>query len=148
MTKISSITLYVNDRYLAKLTAESNPNLNFLRDKLEFTIEKIDSFGNFDFYESYPNKQYRIGLLQANVKLKIEIEIDAENREFSIKGRAIGLEFLGDFADYSSSMDKYKLRQAILESLNNQHSSFYYLIDGEVEFVEDDWMKEGIKDAL
>lgn len=148
MTKVDSIMLYVNNRYLAKLTAENNPNLNFLRDKLEFTIEKIDSFGNFDFYESYPNKQYRIGLLQANVKLKIEIEIDTKNREFSIKGRAIGLEFLGDFADYSSSMDKYKLRQAILDSINDPFSSFYYLIDGEVEFVDDDWMKEGIKDEL
>lgn len=145
MTKVNSITLYVNDRYLAKLTAENNQNLN---DNLKFTIEKIDSFGNFDFYESYPNEQYRIGLLQANVKLKIEIEIDAENREFSIKGRAIGLEFLGDFADYSSSTDKYKLRQAILDSINDPFSSFYYLIDGEVEFVDDDWAKEGIKDGI
>lgn len=138
MAKVNSITLYVNDRYLAKLTAENNPNLDFLRDKLEFTIDKIDSFGNFDFYESYPNNQYRIGLLQANVKLKIEIEIDAKNREFSIKGRAISLEFLGDFADYSSSMSKSKLRKAIIDSINNRHSSFYYDIDGEVEFVEDD----------
>ena len=134
MTKVNSITLYVDDRYLAKLTAENNPNLDFLRYKLEFTIDKIDSFGNFDFYESYPNNQYRIGLLQANVKLKI----DAKNREFSIKGRAISLEFLGDFADYSSSMSKSKLRKAIIDSINNRHSSFYYDIDGEVEFVEDD----------
>lgn len=145
MTKVNSITLYVNDRHLAKLTAENNPDLN---DNLEFVIEKIDSFGNFDLYESYPNNQYRISLLQANVKLKIEIEIDAENREFSIKGRAIGLEFLGDFADYSSSTDKYKLRQAILDSINDPFSSFYYLIDGEVEFVDDDWAKEGIKDGI
>lgn len=145
MTKVNSITLYANNRYLAKLTAENNPNLN---NKLEFVIEKIDSFGNFDLLESCPNEQHRIGLLQASVKLKIEIEIDAKNREFSIKGRAIGLEFLGDFADYSSSTDKYKLRQAILDHINNPFSSFYYLIDGDVEFVEDDWMKEGIKDAI
>lgn len=145
MTKVNSIILYTNNRYLARLTAENNPNLN---NKLEFVIEKIDSFGNFDLLESCPNEQHRIGLLQASVKLKIEIEIDAKNREFSIKGRAIGLEFLGDFADYSSSTDKYKLRQAILDHINNPFSSFYYLIDGDVEFVEDDWMKEGIKDAI
>lgn len=148
MTKVDSITLYVNDRYLAKLTAENNPNLSLQSGHLEFTIEKIDSFGNFDFYESYPNKQYRISLLQASVKLKIEIEINAKNREFSIKGRATGLEFLGDFADYSSSMDKYKLRQAILDSINDPFSSFYYLIDGDVEFADDGWMKEGIKDEI
>lgn len=146
MTKVDRIILYVNKCYLASLTAENNPNLD--SKKLEFTIDKIDSFGNFDLLESCPNEQHRIGLLQASVKLKIEIEIDAKNREFSIKGRAIGLEFLGDFADYSSSTDKYKLRQAILDHINNPFSSFYYLIDGDVEFVEDDWMKEGIKDAI
>ena len=148
MAKVNSITLYVNDRYLAKLTAENNPNLDFLRDKLEFTIDKIDSFGNFDFYESYPNNQYRIGLLQANVKLKIEIEIDAKNREFSVKGRAISLEFLGDIADYNSPMDMYHLNRAIIRSINDPNSSFYYDIKAEVEFVDDDWMKEGIKDEL
>lgn len=146
MAKVDRIILYVNKRYLASLTAENNLNLN--SKKLEFTIDKIDSFGNFDLLESCPNDQYRIGLLQASVKLKIEIKIDAENREFSIKGRATGLEFLDDFADYSSSADKYKLRQAILDHINNPFSSFYYLIDGDVEFAEDDWMKEGIKDAI
>ena len=138
MTKINSITLYVNDRYLAKLTAESNPNLNFLRDKLEFTIEKIDSFGNFDFYESYPNKQYRIGLLEAKVTLEIKLDIDVENRKFQIKGRAKSIELLGDIEIFNDKMDTYKLRSAILESLNNLHSSFYYDIDAEIEFVEDD----------
>lgn len=145
MTKVNSITLHVNDRYLAKLTAENNPNLN---DNLEFTIEKIDSFGNFDLYEECPNNQYRIDLLQANVKLKIEIEIDTKNREFSIKGRAISLEFLGDVADYDAPTNMYHLNRAIIRSINDPNSSFYYDIDAEVEFVEEDWMKEGIKDAL
>jgi len=49
MTKVKSITLFVNDRHLAKLTAESNPNLYLQSHHLEFLIEKTDSFGNFDF---------------------------------------------------------------------------------------------------
>lgn len=138
MTKVNSITLYADNRYLAKLTAENNPNLNFLRDKLEFTIDKIDSFGSFDFYESYPNKQYRIGLLEAKVTLEIKLDIDLENRKFEIKGRAKSIELLGDIEIFNDKMDTYKLRQAILESLNNPHSSFYYDIDAEVEFVEND----------
>lgn len=145
MTKVDSIILYVNNRYLAKLTAENNPNLN---NKLEFVIEKIDSFGNFDLYEECSDNQYRIDLLQANVKLKIEIEIDTKNREFSIKGRAISLEFLGDIADYNSPMDMHHLNRAIIRSINDPNSSFYYDIKAEVEFVDDDWMKEGIKDEL
>ena len=145
MTKVNSITLYTNNRYLAKLTAENNPNLN---NKLEFVIEKIDSFGNFDLYEECSDNQYRIDLLQANVKLKIEIEIDTKNREFSIKGRAISLEFLGDVADYNAPTNMYHLNRAIIRSINDPNSSFYYDIKAEVEFVDDDWMKEGIKDAL
>lgn len=145
MTKVNSITLYVNNRYLAKLTAENNPNL---KDNLEFTIDKIDSFGNFDHYEECPNNQYRIDLLQANVKLKIEIEIDTKNREFSIKGRAISLEFLGDVADYNDPTNMYHLNRAIIRSINDPNSSFYYDIEAEVEFADDDWMKEGIKDEI
>lgn len=145
MTKVNSITLYANNRYLAKLTAENNPNLN---DNLEFTIEKIDSFGNFDLYEECPNNQYRIDLLQANVKLKIEIEIDAENREFSIKGHAISLEFLGDIADYNDPTNMHHLNRAIIRSINDPNSSFHYDIKAEVEFVDDDWLKEGIKDEI
>lgn len=148
MTKVESITLFVNDRYLAKLTAEHNRDL-FLQSKhLEFLIDKIDSFGNFDFYESYPNKQYRIGLLEAKVTLEIKLDIYDKNRKFEIKGRAKSIELLGDIEIFNDKMDTYKLRSAIIESLNNPHSSFYYDIDGEVEFVEDDWMKEGIKDEL
>lgn len=138
MTKVESLTLFVNDRHLAKLTTETSPNLSLQSKHLEFLIDKIDSFGNFDFYESYPNKQYRIGLLEAKVSLEIEIEIDKENRKFKIKGRAKDIKFLSDFEYYSPTMDTYKLRQAIKESLNNPHSSFYYDIDAEVEFVEED----------
>lgn len=148
MTKVQSITLFVNDRYLAKLTAENNRNLSLQSSHLEFTIDKIDSFGNFDLLESCQNDQYQIDLLQAKVTLKIEIEIDADNREFSIKSRAKSLEFLGDFADYNSPMNRYHLSQTIIRSVNDPSSSFYYDIKAEVEFVEDDWMKEGIKDAL
>lgn len=148
MTKVESITLFVNDRHLAKLTAENNPNLSLQSKHLEFLIDKTDSFGNFDFYESYPNKQYRIGLLEAKVTLEIKIDIDVKNREFEIKGRARSIELLGDIEIFNDKMDTYKLRQAIVESINNPRSSFYYNIDAEVEFVEDDWMKEGIKDAI
>lgn len=80
MTKVESITLFVNNRHLAKLTTETSPNLSLQSKHLKFLIDKIDSFGNFDFYESYPNRQYRIGLLEAKVSLEIEIEIDKENR--------------------------------------------------------------------
>lgn len=138
MTKVESITLFVNDRHLAKLTAETSPNLSLQSKHLEFLIEKIDSFGNFDFYESYPNKQYRIGLLEAKVTLEIVLDIDRENREFEIKGRAKSVELFGDIEIFNNKMDTYKLRQAIKESLNNPHSSFYYDVDAEVEFVEED----------
>lgn len=138
MTKVESITLYVNNRYLARLTAENSLNLNLQSKHLEFLIDKTDSFCNFDFYESYPNKQYRIGLLEAKVALEIEIDIDAENREFEIKGRAKSIELLGDIEIFNNKMDTYKLRQAIKETLNNSRSSFYYDIDAEVKFVEDD----------
>lgn len=138
MTKVESITLFVNDRHLAKLTAETSPNLSLRSKHLEFLIEKIDSFGNFDFYESYPNKQYRIGLLEAKVTLEIVLDIDRENREFEIKGRAKSVELFGDIEIFNNKMDTYKLRQAIKESLNNPHSSFYYDVDAEVEFVEED----------
>lgn len=148
MTKVNSITLHVNDRHLAKLTAENNSDLFLQSRYLEFLIDKIDSFGNFDFYESYPNKQYRISLLEAKVTLEIKFDIDAKNRKFEIKGRAKSIELLGDIEIFNDKMDTYKLRQAILDSINDPNSSFYYDIDGEVEFVEDDWMKEGIKDAL
>ena len=148
MTKVESITLFVNDRHLAKLTAENNPDLFLQSRHLEFLIDKIDIFGNFDFYESYPNKQYRIGLLEAKVTLEIKLDIDVENREFEIKGRAKSIELLGDIEIFNDKMDTYKLRQAILESLNNPFSSFYYDINGDVEFVDDDWMTEGIKDGI
>lgn len=138
MTKVESITLFVNDRHLAKLTTETSPNLSLQSKHLEFLIDKTDSFGNFDFYESYPNKQYRIGLLEAKVSLEIVLDIDRENREFKIKGRAKDIKFLSDLEYYSPTMDTYKLRQAIKESLNNPRSSFYYDIDAEIEFVEDD----------
>lgn len=138
MTKVKSITLFVNDRHLAKLTTETSPNLSLQSAHLEFLIDKIDSFGNFDFYESYPNKQYRIGLLEAKVTLEIVLDIDRENRAFEIKGRAKDIKFLSDFEYYSQTMDTHKLRQAIKEALNNPHSSFYYDISAEVEFVEDD----------
>jgi len=138
MTKVESITLFVNDRHLAKLTAETIPNLSLQSGRLEFLIDKTDSFGNFDYYESYPNKQYRIGLLEAKVSLEIKIEIDKENREFKIKGRAKDIKFLSDFEYYSAAMDTYKLRTVLVEAINNPHSSFYYDIDAEVEFVEED----------
>ena len=138
MTKVESITLFVNDRHLAKLTSENNPNLSFQSEHLEFLIDKTDSFGNFDYYESYPNKQYRIGLLEAKVNLEIKIDIDKENREFEIKGRAKDIKFLSDFEYYSPAMDTYKLRTVLVEAINDPHSSFYYNIDAEVEFVEED----------
>ena len=138
MTKVESITLFVNDRHLAKLTSENNPNLSLQSEHLEFLIDKTDSFGNFDYYESYPNKQYRIGLLEAKVNLKIKIDIDKENREFEIKGRAKDIKFLSDFEYYSPAMDTYKLRTVLVEAINDPHSSFYYNIDAEVEFVEED----------
>lgn len=138
MTKVESITLFVNDRHLAKLTSENNPNLSLQSEHLEFLIDKTDSFGNFDYYESYPNKQYRIGLLEAKVNLEIKIDIDKENREFEIKGRAKDIKFLSDFEYYSPAMDTYKLRTVLVEAINNPHSSFYYNIDAEVEFVEED----------
>lgn len=138
MTKVESITLFVNDRHLAKLTTETSPNLSLQSKHLEFLIDKIDSFGNFDFYESYPNKQYRIGLLEAKVTLEIVLDIDRENLEFEIKGRAKSVELLGDIEIFNDKMDTYQLRRAIKEALNNRRSSFYYDIDAEVEFVEDD----------
>lgn len=138
MTKVESITLFMNDRHLAKLTAETNPNLSLQSERLEFLIDKTDSFCNFDYYESYPNKQYRIGLLEAKVSLEIKIEIDKENREFKIKGRAKDIKFLSDFEYYSPAMDTYKLRTVLVEAINNPHSSFYYDIDADVEFVEED----------
>lgn len=138
MAKVKSITLFVNDRHLAKLTAENNPDLSLQSKHLEFLIDKTDSFGNFDFYESYPNKQYRIGLLEAKVTLEIKIDIDHEKQEFKIKGRAKSIELLGDIEIFNDKMDTYKLRSAIIECLNNPRSSFYYSIDAEVEFVEDD----------
>ena len=138
MTKVESITLFVNDRHLAKLTAENNPNLSFRSEHLGFSIDKTDIFSNLDFYESYPNKQYRVGLLEANVTLDIEIEIDAENQEFEIKGRAKDVELISDLGHYASKMNTYKLRKCLVEAINNPHSSFYYDIDAEVEFVEED----------
>lgn len=138
MTKVESITLFVNDRHLAKLTAESNPNLYLQSHHLEFLIEKTDSFGNFDFYESYPNKQYRIGLLEAKVTLEIKIDIDKENQTFEIKGYAKEVEILSDLVHYASKMNVYKLCSGLVEVINNPRSSFYYDIDAEVEFVEDD----------
>ncbi len=138
MSKVESITLFVNDRRLAKLTPEYNPNLSFQSRHLEFSIDKTDFFSNFDFYESYPNKQYRIGLLEAKVTLDIEIEIDAKNREFEIKGRVKDVEIISDLGHHASKMNTYKLRKCLVEAINNPHSSFYYDIDAEIEFVEDD----------
>lgn len=136
MTKVKSITLFVNDRHLAKLTAESNPNLYLQSHHLEFLIEKTDSSGNFDFYESYPNKQYRIGLLEAKVTLEIKIDIDKENQTFEIKGHAKEVEILSDLVHYASKMNVYKLCSGLVEVINNHRSSFYCDIDAEVEFVE------------
>lgn len=134
MTKVKSVTLYINDRYLAKLTAERNPDL-CLQSNLEFLIDKIDSFGNLDSYEFDTNQQNRISLLEAKVTLEIKVNIDKENREFEIKGRAKSIELLGDIEIFNDKMNTYKLRQAIKESLNNPRSSFCY--DVEVEFVEE-----------
>lgn len=138
MTKVESITLFVNDKRFAKLTPDYNRNLTFQSRHLEFSIDKTDFFSNFDFYESYPNNQYRIGLLEAKVTIDIEIEIDAENQEFEIKGRAKDVEIISDLGHYASKMNTYKLRKCLVEAINNPHSSFYYDIDAEVEFVEED----------
>ena len=138
MTKVESITLFVNDKRFAKLTPEFNRNLSFQSRHLEFSIDKTGFFSNFDFYESYPNKQYRIGLLEAKVTLEIEIDIDREKQEFEIRGRAKDVEILSDLGHYASKMNVYKLSTCLVEAINNSHSSFYYDIDAEVEFVEDD----------
>ena len=58
MTKVESITLFMNDKQFAKLTPDRNRNLSFQSRHLEFSIDKTDFFSNFDFYESYPNTQY------------------------------------------------------------------------------------------
>lgn len=138
MAKVNSITLYVNDKQFAKLTPDCNRNLSFQSRHLEFSIDKTGFFSNFDFYESYPNTQYRIGLLEAKVTLDIEIEINAKNQEFKIKGRAKDVEIISDLGHYASKMNTYKLRKCLVEVINNPHSSFYYDIDAEVEFVEED----------
>ena len=138
MAKVNSITLYVNDKQFAKLTPDCNRNLSFQSRHLEFSIDKTGFFSNFDFYESYPNTQYRIGLLEAKVTLDIEIEINAKNQEFEIKGRAKDVEIISDLGHYASRMNTYKLRKCLVEVINNPHSSFYYDIDAEVEFVEED----------
>lgn len=138
MTKVESITLFANDKRFANLTPDYNRNLSFQSRHLEFSIDKTDFFSNFDFYESYPNKQYRIGLLEAKVTLDIEIEIDPENREFEIKGRAKDVEIISDLGHYASKMNTYKLRKCLVEAINDPYSSFYYDIDAEVEFVEED----------
>ena len=148
MTKVESITLFLNNRYLAKLTSERNPDLFLQSEHLEFTIDKIDSFGNFDSYESDQKSQNRIDLLEAKVTLKIELDIDVENRKFEIKGRAKNIELLGDIEIYNSKSDLYDLRKAIIRSVNNSSSMFYYNLSAKVDFIEDDWMKEGIKDAI
>lgn len=148
MTKVNSITLFVNNRYLAKLTAERNPDLFLQPEHLEFLIDKIDSFGNFDSCDSDQKNQNHIDLMEAKVTLKIELDIDLENRKFEIKGRVRSIKLLGDLDAYNSSSDLYNLRRTIIRSINNSESSFYYDIDAEVEFVEDDWMKEGIRDEL
>lgn len=137
MTKVESITLFVNNRYLAKLTAERNPDLCLQSKHLTFLIDKIDSFGNFDFCKSRTNDQYRIDLLEAKVTLKIELDIDIENREFEIKGRARNIELLSDLEAYNSNSDLYNLRKAIIRSITDQNSSLYYDFSAEVEFVED-----------
>lgn len=138
MAKVNSITLYVNDKQFAKLTPDCNRNLSFQSRHLEFSIDKTGFFSNFDFYESYPNTQYRIGLLEAKVTLDIEIEINAKNQEFEIKGRAKDVEIISDLGHYASKMNTYRLRKCLVEVINNPHSSFYYDIDAEVEFVEED----------
>lgn len=138
MTKVESITLFVNDKRFAKLTPEFNRNLSFQSKHLEFSIDKTGFFSNFDFYESYPNNQYRIGLLEAKVTLEIVLDIDRENREFKIKGRAKDVKILSDLSHYASKMNVYKLSTCLVEAINNPHSSFYYDISAEVEFVEED----------
>lgn len=138
MTKVESITLFANDKRFAKLTPECNRNLSFQSRHLEFSIDKTGFFSNFDFYESYPNKQYRIGLLEAKVTLEIEIDIDREKQEFEIRGRAKDVEILSDLDNYASKMNVYKLSTCLVEAINNPHSSFYYDIDAEIEFFEED----------
>lgn len=137
MTKVESITLFVNDRHLAKLTAETSPNLSLQSKHLSFLIDKIDSFGNFNFYESCQNNQYRIGLLEAKLTLEIILDIDAENREFEIKARVKSVEFDRDLEFYNSEIETHLIRRNIKAALNNQQSSFYYDIRAEVEFVEE-----------
>lgn len=137
MTKVNSIILSVNNRHLAALTDTTSPSLSLQSKHLEFLIDKTESFGNFDFYESCPNNQYRIGLLEAKLTLEIILDIDAENREFEIKSRVKSVEFDRDLEFYNSEIETYRIRRNVKTALNDPQSSFYYDIRAEVEFVEE-----------
>lgn len=138
MTKVKSITLLTNGRHLATLTTQTSPNLSLQSNHLEFLIDKIESFGNLDFYKTNLNDQYRIGLLEAKLTLEIILEIDSKNQKFEINGHVKSVEFIRDLEFYDSEIETYRVRRNIKTALNNPHSSFYYDIDAEVEFVEED----------
>lgn len=138
MTKVKSITLLTNGRHLAKLTTQTSPNLSLQSNHLEFLIDKIESFGNFDFYKTNLNDQYRIGLLEAKLTLEIILEIDSKNQTFEINGHVKSVEFTRDLEFYDSEIETYRVRRNIKTALNYPSSSFYYDISAEVEFVEED----------
>lgn len=138
MTKVKSITLLTNGRHLATLTTQTSPNLSLQSNHLEFLIDKIESFGNLDFYKTNLNDQYRIGLLEAKLTLEIILEIDSKNQKFEINSHVKSVEFIRDLEFYDSEIETYRVRRNIKTALNNPHSSFYYDIDAEVEFVEED----------
>lgn len=138
MTKVKSITLLTNGRHLATLTTQTSPNLSLQSNHLEFLIDKIESFGNFDFYKTNSNDQYRIGLLEAKLTLEIILDIDSKNQTFEINGHVKSVEFTRDLEFYDSEIETYRVRRNIKTALNNPQSSFYYNIDAEVEFVEED----------
>ncbi len=138
MTKVESITLLANNRHLATLTTETSPNLSLQSKHLEFLIDKIDSFGNLDFYKTNLSYQYRIGLLEAKLTLEIILDIDSKNQTFEINSRVKSVEFTRDLEFYDSEIETYRVRRNIKSALNNPQSSFYYDIKAEVEFIEED----------
>lgn len=138
MTKVKSITLLTNGRHLATLTTQTSPNLSLQSNHLEFLIDKIESFGNLDFYKTNSNDQYRIGLLEAKLTLEIILDIDSKNQTFEINGHVKSVEFTRDLEFYDSEIETYRVRRNIKTALNHPSSSFYYNIDAEVEFVEED----------
>lgn len=138
MTKVERITLLTNGRHLATLTNQTSPNLSLQSNHLEFLIDKIESFGNFDFYKTNLNDQCRIGLLEAKLTLEIILDIDSENQKFEINGHVKSVEFTRDLEFYDSEIETYRIRRNIKTALNDPQSSFYYDIGAEVEFVEDE----------